>query len=74
MSLHLVLGLAWKCDHILGHIYAEIGKILKGSQTFKLHCMRCYVTMRKERGGVWTATSQLLWLSGRIMDLGQLIV
>ena len=39
MSLYLVSGLAWKSDHILGHIYAEIEQILKGSQTFKQHCM-----------------------------------
>ena len=26
-------------DHILGHIYAEIQKILKGSQTLKQHCI-----------------------------------
>ena len=35
MSLYLVLGLEWKSDHVLGHIYAEIEQILKGSQTFK---------------------------------------
>lgn len=33
-SLDLVLGLAWRSDHILGHIYEETEKILKGSQTF----------------------------------------
>ena len=33
MSLSQVLELGWKSDHILGHIYAGIDQILKGSQT-----------------------------------------
>ncbi len=28
---------------VLGHIYAEIYKIVKGSQTFKQHCICAYI-------------------------------
>lgn len=34
-SPHLLLGLVWKPDDVLRHIYADLSKILKGSQTFK---------------------------------------
>ena len=51
MSLYLLLGCKWKSDLILGHIYAEIEQILKGSQTFKQHC--------KSSGGLPLADSVL---------------
>lgn len=37
--LYLFLGLIRRSDHILGQIYAEMQKILKGSQTSSRHCM-----------------------------------